>query len=69
VGLPFHLDEDAATRSVLTGLAASGWHTAALTMRMLVNGGAPIIGANVEITWPNSISDIKDATLQCHPVW
>jgi acyl dehydratase len=53
---PFHLDEDAAAKSLFAGLAASGWHTAALTMRLLVNGGAPIaggiIGANVEIAWP-----------------
>jgi acyl dehydratase len=53
---PFHLDEAAATKSMLGGLAASGWHTAALTMRLLVGGGAPIaggvIGAGVEITWP-----------------
>ena len=38
------------------GLAASGWHTAALTMRLLVEGGAPIaggvIGAGGEIAWP-----------------
>jgi len=33
---PFHLDEEAARRSMFGGLAASGWHTAALTMRLLV---------------------------------
>ena len=53
---PFHLDEAAAAKSMLGGLAASGWHTAALTMRLLVSGGAHIaggvIGAGVEITWP-----------------
>jgi len=53
---PFHLDEDAAAKSPLGGLAASGWHTAALTMRLLVGGGAPIaggiLGAGVEILWP-----------------
>ena len=32
---PFHLDEEAGRRSILGGLAASGWHTAALTMRMI----------------------------------
>ena len=31
---PFHLDEDAARKSPFQGLAASGWHTAALTMRL-----------------------------------
>jgi acyl dehydratase len=53
---PFHLDETAARASVLGGLAASGWHTAALTMRLLVDGGAPIaggvVGAGGEIAWP-----------------
>jgi acyl dehydratase len=53
---PFHLDEAAAEATLLGGLAASGWHTAALTMRLLVKGAAPIaggvVGAGVEITWP-----------------
>lgn len=53
---PFHLDEDLAARSFFKGLAASGWHTASLTMRLLVEGGLPIeggiIGAGVELAWP-----------------
>jgi acyl dehydratase len=53
---PFHLDEDAAANSLFAGLAASGWHTAALTMRLLVTGGVPfaggIVGAGVEIAFP-----------------
>ena len=35
---PFHLDEAAARQSPFAGLAASGWHTAAMTMRLLVDG-------------------------------
>src|SRR5690606_39399401 len=35
---PFHLDEEAAKDTIFGGLAASGWHTAAVTMRMLVDG-------------------------------
>ena len=39
------------------GLAASGWHTAAITMRLLVDGGLPlaggILGAGGDIAWPN----------------
>ncbi|MGA9947177.1 MAG: MaoC/PaaZ C-terminal domain-containing protein, partial [Xanthobacteraceae bacterium] len=35
---PFHLDEEAARHSPFQGLAASGWHTAALTMRLMVGG-------------------------------
>ena len=53
---PFHLDEDAAANSLFAGLVASGWHTAALTMRLLLMGGAPIaggiVGAGGEIAWP-----------------
>lgn len=53
---PFHLDGDAAKNTLFGGLAASGWHTAAITMRLLVDGGAPIaggiIGAGGEIAWP-----------------
>jgi acyl dehydratase len=53
---PFHLDDAAAELTLFGGLAASGWHTAAMTMRLLVDGGAPlaggIIGAGGEIAWP-----------------
>ncbi|ACK52116.1 MaoC domain protein dehydratase [Methylocella silvestris BL2] len=53
---PFHLDEEAAKASLFGGLAASGWHTAAITMKLLVQGGAPIaggvIGAGGELRWP-----------------
>jgi acyl dehydratase len=53
---PFHLDETAAQASIFKGLAASGWQTAAIAMRMLVTGGLPlangIIGLGGEITWP-----------------
>jgi acyl dehydratase len=53
---PFHLDDEAAKSTIFAGLAASGWHTAALTMRLLVEGGIPIaggiIGAGVdELRW------------------
>jgi acyl dehydratase len=53
---PFHLDETAAQASIFKGLAASGWQTAAIAMRLLVTGGLPlangIIGLGGEITWP-----------------
>lgn len=52
----FHLDEAAAEASLFQGLAASGWHTAALTMRLLVTGGPRlawgVIGAGSELSWP-----------------
>jgi len=52
---PFHLDEAAAQASLFHGLAASGWHTAAVSMRLLVSGlpfAHGIIGAGGEIAWP-----------------
>ena len=53
---PFHTDADAAGNSLFKGLVASGWHTAAITMRLLVGSGlniaGGIIGAGCEITWP-----------------
>jgi acyl dehydratase len=53
---PFHLDSAAAQNSIFRGLAASGWQTAAITMRLLVTGkmrfGAGMIGLGVEIEWP-----------------
>jgi acyl dehydratase len=54
---PFHLDEAAAEHTILRGLAASGWHTAAATMRLLMTGGLPIaggtIGLSAEMAWPH----------------
>jgi acyl dehydratase len=53
---PFHLDETAAQASLFQGLAASGWHTAAVAMSLLVpsmpfaNG---LIGFGGELSWPN----------------
>lgn len=53
---PFHLDDVAAKDTLFGGLAASGWHTAAITMRLLVTSGFPvqggIIGSGGEINWP-----------------
>jgi acyl dehydratase len=53
---PFHTDEAAARDTFFGGLAASGWHVAAVTMRLLVGDGAflanGIIGAGGEIAWP-----------------
>jgi acyl dehydratase len=53
---PFHLDDAAARASVFGGLAASGWHTAAVAMRLLVDGGLPlgngIIGMGGDLAWP-----------------
>jgi acyl dehydratase len=52
---PFHLDAEAAKGTFFQGLAASGWHTAAITMRLLVTSGLPladgVIGSGGEIHW------------------
>jgi acyl dehydratase len=53
---PFHLDDAAARESVFGRLAASGWYTASLTMRLLVEGELTIagglVGLGCELTWP-----------------
>jgi acyl dehydratase len=53
---PFHLDPEAAKHTLFGGLAASGWHTAALTMRLQVESGPAfaggVVGAGVEAAWP-----------------
>ncbi len=52
---PFHLDTAAGRSTVFGGLVASGWHTAALTMRLLLDGGPRLAGGSVglgaEIDW------------------
>ncbi len=57
---PFHLDEQAARATLFRGLAASGWHTAALTMRLLVasdfNPAGGLVGASMdEFRWPRPV--------------
>ena len=57
---PFHLDEAAAEKSPFAGLAASGWHTAAMTMRLLVDGefkpAGGILGVGFDqLSWPRAV--------------
>jgi acyl dehydratase len=57
---PFHLDEHAARETIFGGLAASGWHTAAVTMRLLVESdlkpAGGIVGAGFdEFRWPRPV--------------
>ena len=57
---PFHLDDKAAHGSIFGGLAASGWHTAAMTMRLLVASdlkpAGGIVGAGFdEFRWPTPV--------------
>ncbi|WP_298215855.1 MaoC family dehydratase [Acidocella sp.] len=52
---PFHIDEAAAKESYFQGLAASGWHTMAISMKLLVAAiplAEGIIGAGGEVSWP-----------------
>ena len=49
---PFHLNEDSARETFFNGLAASGWHTAAMTMRLLVESGLK----------PAAASSVPDST-------
>ena len=57
---PYHLDENAAKQTLFQGLAASGWHTAALTMRLIVDGemkpAGGVLGAGFdEFRWPRPV--------------
>jgi acyl dehydratase len=57
---PFHLDEEAASGTIFGGLAASGWHTAAVTMKLLVESdfkpAGGIVGAGFdELRWPRPV--------------
>ncbi|MBV9753423.1 MAG: MaoC family dehydratase [Hyphomicrobiales bacterium] len=52
---PFHLAEDEAKKSLFGGLAASGWHTASLTMSLIVESvplAGGVIGTGGELAWP-----------------
>lgn len=52
---PFHLSDEGAAGSIFETLAASGWHTMALTMRLLVESvpfADGLIGASTEVAWP-----------------
>ena len=65
---PFHLDEASARGSLFGGLAASGWHTAALTMRLLVDGefkpAGGVLGAGGEVNWPRPVRPGDELTLE-----
>jgi acyl dehydratase len=57
---PFHLDRAVAKKTMFGGLIASGWHTAAITMRLFVktfNFADDAIGLGVdELCWPNAVN-------------
>lgn len=71
----FHLDENLAENTFFGGLAASGWHTAAITMRLLTESlpfAHGVIGAGVEINWPqptrpNDVLYVKSTIKEIKP--
>jgi acyl dehydratase len=70
---PFHLDEAAARRSIFGELTASGWHTAAVTMRLLVEtelkpaGG--LVGASLdERRWPRPVRPGDELRIECEVI-
>ena len=70
---PFHLDEAAARRSIFGGLTASGWHTAAVTMRLLVESelrpAGGIIGAGLdECRWPRPVRPGDELHIECEVI-
>jgi acyl dehydratase len=56
---PFHLDNEAARASLFDGLAASGWHTAALTMKLCLSSdfrpAGGILGVGGELLWLKAV--------------
>lgn len=73
----YHLDEEAAKQSPFKGLAASGWHTAAITMRLMVDGefkpAGGIIGVGFDqLSWsrpvrPGDELHVKSEILEIRP--
>lgn len=66
---PFHLDATAAERSVFKGLVASGWHTAAMSMKLFVTGEMRVAGGSVglgvdELRWPRPVKPGDTLRLQ-----
>src|SRR5271170_1381809 len=70
---PFHPDEAAARRSIFGGLTASGWYTAAVTMRLLVesdlNPAGGLIGAGFdECRWPRPVRHGDELRIECEVI-
>ena len=70
---PLHLDEAAARRSIFGGLTASGWYTAAVTMRLLVeselNPAGGLIGAGFdECRWPRPVRPGDELRIECEVI-
>ena len=74
---PYHLDEVAAEHTALRGLAASGWHTAAIAMRLVTDvhpfGPHPLLGIGVdELRWlapvrPGDVLHVEGEVIELTP--
>jgi acyl dehydratase len=73
---PFHCDPEAAKQTFFQGLAASGWHTAAITMRLLAEGAMPFgggsIGLGAEVSWvrpvrPGEVLSVENEVMEIMP--
>ena len=67
---PFHTDHASASRTIFSGLAASGWHTAAMTMRLMVDSdlepAGGIVGAGFEaFRWPRPVRPGDELHINC----
>ena len=70
---PFHLDEAAARHSIFGGLCASGWHTLAVTMRLLLDSelkpAGGVIGAGLEeCRWPRPVRPADELRIECEVI-
>jgi acyl dehydratase len=66
---PFHLDENTARDTFFGGLVASGWHTAAIAMRLMATSGPPLadgaIGTGGDLSWPRPTRPGDVLTVHC----
>jgi acyl dehydratase len=67
---PFHLDEAAAEKTLFGGLAASGWHTASITMRLMAIDGPPLAGGILgggldELRWTKPVRPGDSLHVKC----
>jgi acyl dehydratase len=64
---PFHLDAESAKATLFKGLVASGWHTAAITMRLLVDSGVPLAGGDLSASEAASNGPARHAPVTSSP--
>jgi len=74
---PFHLDDAAGRTTLFGGLVASGWHTAALTMRLIIEAGpwfaGGTLGMGAEIKWrkpvrPGDVLHVESEVIELTPL-